>query len=152
MTKILLAGFIAAQITTAASAADFADAARVESTRTGAFAGVRLRVSLDGQPRERVRAGLALAPTLHVGREDGSERLRIGEGLEFGLSDRRPAHLSIAGRPLQELVREGERGDGRRANLSTIGWVAIGAVVVAVGYLAWFAHEMNSCAPHDDEC
>ena len=152
MKKVLIIALLAAQLGTAASAADLVDPTRSESTRTGAFAGARLRISLDPERRERVRAGLALAPTVHVGRDDGSGRLRIGEGLEFGLSERRAPELSFGGTPLKDLTGGGEGADGRRANVSTIGWVAIGALVVAVGGFALFAHEMNSCAPHDDEC
>ena len=51
----------------------------------GAFGGLRVRVPLGGDPRERqVRAGLAIAPTVQGGTIGGERRQRIGEGIEFG--------------------------------------------------------------------
>ena len=98
----------------------------------GAFAGARLRLSLDREPRERVRAGLALSPTMHDVRQDGSARLRIGEGLEFGASDRRAPQLSFAGQPVRELAQRGQGPSGSRQNISTVGWVAIGVGALAL--------------------
>ncbi|HYG29219.1 MAG TPA: hypothetical protein VD887_03280 [Allosphingosinicella sp.] len=149
MKKLTIIALVASQLAAAApaSAADLIDSAAQDSTRMGSFAGARLRISLDREPRERVRAGLTLAPTALAVRADGATRLRIGEGVEFGLSERRGPALSLNGRTISELA-EGPRGpDGRRQNVSTLGWVAIGVGVVVVGvagYAIWLTHEMNS--------
>jgi opacity protein-like surface antigen len=145
MKKILIAALLAGQLAAPAAAADLVTDARSEGTRTGSFAGARVRISLDGVSRDRLRAGIALAPTAHSLR-DGAPQIRIGEGLEYGLTDRRGPALSLAGRPVRELM-EGPRGaNGRRQNVSTLGWVAIGVgvvVVAVVGYGVWLTHELS---------
>lgn len=142
LKKIAIAALISGQLASPAMAADLVDG-RTESVRTGAFAGLRLRVSLDAEPQERVRGGLTFAPTRHDVATDGSARLRMGEGLEYGLSDRRAPELRFAGRPVRELA---VGPNGRRQNISTIGWVAIGVVVVGVGAAAWFIDAMNDAS------
>jgi hypothetical protein len=90
---------------------------------------------------------VTLAPTRHDLRGDGSARLRFGEGLEFGLSDRRAPGLSLAGRPVAEIVQGAGGPEGDRRNVSTVGYVAIGVGVVlvaVVGYGLWLNHEINS--------
>jgi hypothetical protein len=108
----------------------------------GLFAGSRLRIALGHRGSERVRAGIAIAPTLHrMG--DGGSRLRIGEGLEYGLTDRRSPAVAIAGYRISELQRFPK---GPHQNVSTVGWVAIGVGVVVlagVGAMAWLIHEAN---------
>ena len=147
MKKFFAAALIAAQTASPAAAADLVRDAGVQERRMGAFAGARLRVSLDGQARERVRGGLSVSPTMHDVRADGTARLGIGEGLEFGLSDRRGPALSLAGTPVREIV-QGPRGpEGDRRNVSTVGWVAIGVGVVlvgVVGYGLWLNHELSN--------
>jgi hypothetical protein len=130
MKKIAIAALIAGQLAGPAAAADLVDT-RSESMRQGAFAGARVRISLDSEPRERVRAGLALAPTRHDVRPDGSARLRLGEGIELGASERRAPGLTFAGQPVRDLASP-LGPDGTRRNVSTIGWVAIGVGVIAV--------------------
>jgi hypothetical protein len=125
----MIAVLIAAQVAAPAAAADLTSPG-VEATRTGAFAGARLRISLDAKPRERFRAGFAVAPTVRQFRSDGSTRLRIGEGTEFGISDRKAPGLSLAGKRLSDIAPRGEGPKGPRQNISTIGWVAIGVVAV----------------------
>lgn len=147
MKKLMIAALIAGQIAVPAQAADLVDTRGIEGTRQGAFAGARIRVSLDAEPRERVRAGVTLAPTRHDLRGDGSARLRIGEGLEFGYSDRRAPGLSLAGRPVAEIVQGANGPDGDRRNVSTVGYVAIGVGVVlvaVVGYGLWLNHELSN--------
>ena len=141
MIKRMIAALAAAQLAAApaaAPAAELIDGAGAEASRAGAFAGVRLRVSLDPEPSERVRAGLVMSPTTHGLRRDGSARMRIGEGLEFGLSERRSAEVSLAGRPVSEIGPEAER-----SHVSTVGWVAIGVGVAAVAVVVWFVDAMN---------
>jgi hypothetical protein len=145
MKKIVIAALLGAQLVAPAAAADLIADARSDGTRTGSFAGARLRISLDGVARERVRAGLTLAPTVHD-LQGGAARMRIGNGLEYGLSDRRGPELSIGGRSVRELAQAGRGPDGRRQNVSTLGWVAIGVgvvVVAVVGYGVWLTHELN---------
>ena len=138
MTKVLIAALLGGQIL-AAQPALAAELAAAEQPRVGAFAGFRVRVALDGDARERpVRAGVALAPTLHSRSVDGESRTRVGEGLEIGVTGTGPVRLSLAGRDLRRLGAA-EEGEGRRRGPSTVAWVAIGlaaAVVVTatVGY------------------
>jgi hypothetical protein len=149
MKTLTMAALVAAQLAGAApaSAAELIDSAAPSASRMGSFAGARLRISLDRAPRERVRAGLTIAPTTLAMRSDGATRLRIGEGMEFGLSERRGPSLSLSGRPVSELAGGGRGPDGERQNISTFGWVGIGVGVVVVGVVGfglWFTHEMNS--------
>ena len=127
-----------------AHAADLLEEARQRETHTGAFAGARLRVSLGGV-RESTRAGMVVAPSVHV-IANGASRLRIGEGLEYGVSDRRPAGISLAGRRITDISGVQRQPEGQRRNVSTLGWVAIGAGVVVVAgavFMGWLIHEAN---------
>jgi hypothetical protein len=145
MKKLLIAALLAAQIGPVAAPAWAAElGARPEQgeSRMGAFAGARLRIALGAGDHDRVRAGVALAPALHR-MENGTARLRVGEGLEYGVTERRPAAVSLAGYRISDMQRS---PDGRRHNVSTLGWVAIGVgavVVVGVGALGWLVHEAN---------
>ena len=138
MKKLMIAALLAGQVATPAAAADLIDTRNDTSMRSGGFAGARLRVSLDAEPRERVRAGLTVAPTRHDVRGDGSARLTFGEGLEFGMSERRAIGLSFAGQPVRDIVSPAAPG-GERRNISPVGWVAIGVGVVAVTVFSLYA-------------
>lgn len=101
MRKLAVAALLSAQLLPAAQPAFAADFATTQEQRVGTFAGFRLRIPLDGNPRERqIRAGLAFAPTLQSRAMDGETRSRIGEGLEFGYRTNRPLSFSIAGQDL----------------------------------------------------
>lgn len=131
MKKLMIAALVAAQLlpVQTALAADLPAAAEA---RAGAFGGLRVRVALDRESREpRVRAGLALAPTLHSRDFGGESRLRFGEGVELGLTSREPLRLTIAGQDMRRLgaAQDEEERDG---GPSTLGWIAIGVGVVAV--------------------
>jgi hypothetical protein len=129
MKKLTIAALIAAQTLTVATPAAAADIAEARETRPGAFAGLRLRVPLDGGAHQRqVRAGLTVAPTLHSRSADGAVRGRIGEGLELGATPGRAPALTLAGTRVDRLGAP----DGRRANISTEGWIAIGAGTLIV--------------------
>ena len=132
MKKIAITALIVAQTASPAAAAELIDA-RADSVRPGAFAGARLRISLDSGPRERVRAGLTLAPTRHVLRTNGSNRLRFGEGVELGSGERGGPQVLVAGQPIRHVVEGGGAPEGARSNMSTVAWVAIGVGVLAVG-------------------
>ena len=151
---LVIAAFVAGQLGASAApalAADLVNDGAAAGTRTGAFAGARLRVSLDPEPRERVRAGLAFAPTARALRSDGGSRLRIGEGVELELSGREAPQLTFGGRPVDRFAPGGGAPEAR-SNVSTVGWVAIGVGVAAIALAAWFFHEMADCDEHDDEC
>jgi len=146
MKKILVAALALTQLATPAAAAELIRDTGAQERRMGAFAGARFRVSLDREASERLRAGLTLSPTMHDLRSDGSSRLRIGEGLEFGTSEGRAPALSFAGRPVRQIVQGSRAPDGDRRNISTVGWVAIGVgVAVAAGAL-WFFDAMEDAS------
>ncbi|MDQ4086483.1 MAG: hypothetical protein M3177_00480 [Pseudomonadota bacterium] len=151
MKKLLIAALLAGQVAPAA-AAGFSPS---RETDAGAFAGFRLRVPLDGNAQQRrVRAGLTVAPTLRTLDLHGERRMQIGEGLELGVTGPQPVTLSLAGRPVSQLARGGEGPEGRKAGVSTLGWVAIGvgAVIVvglAAGYL-WLDDAID--CDDDEEC
>ena len=150
MRILLIAGLLAAaQILPAAQPVM---AAELHQDRTGtaaqvsAFAGARLRVPLGGG-REKAQAGLALTSTLRSG---ATGELRFAKGAELGFSGDEKLRLSLAGLPVSHLAPGGKAGEGRKAGVSTLGYIAIGVGVVAVVTLAagvWFVHEMNE--PHD---
>jgi hypothetical protein len=132
MRKVTIAALLAGQLAAAqpALAADFA--ATSQEQRMAAFGGFRLRIPLDGAPRQRqVRAGLTFAPALHSQSGDGAVRMRIGEGVELGYRPGRPLSFSLAGQDLAR-TRLGAAEEGRRGGLST-GKIAliVGGVLVA---------------------
>jgi hypothetical protein len=142
------AALVAAQIAATAQPAYAAEIQREATAATGTFGGLRLRMPLGGSRAERApRLGLAFAPTVHAMNENGEARMRIGEGLEFGVSGRRQSlALSIAGRRLG-AAQEGENGAERdRGGIDTGEAILIGAgvvvLVLAAGTL-WFVNEMN---------
>lgn len=151
MKKLVIAALLAAQVAPAA-AAEFASG---RDTDAGAFAGLRLRVALDGgATQQRVRAGLTVAPTLRTLDVQGERRMQIGEGLELGWSGRNRFEMSVAGRPMSQLIQGADGPEGRRAGVSTLGWVAIGVGAVVVvgltaGYL-WLDDALD--CTDEDEC
>jgi hypothetical protein len=147
MRTMLIAALLAAQAApgaSAARAAELAPESQARETRMGAFAGARVRLSLGGE-RKSLRAGLTAAPALHSLR-DGAARMRIGEGLEIASRDLRRPGVTVAGRSFTEAAGIPRAPDGRRQNVSTTGWIAIGAGVVLLGgvlVLGWLVHEAN---------
>ena len=124
MKKLTIAAVLAAQMLTAAQPALAADLTDTRAQRTGAFAGFRLRLPLDGEAgRQPIRAGLTLAPTFQTESRSGEVR---------------PVRLSFAGTPVSRLAQGPAGPDGQRAGVSTIGWVAIGVGVVAVTLFALY--------------
>jgi hypothetical protein len=145
MRKLLIAAVLVAQAASFAApaqAADLSAGLQQPENRMGAFAGARLRIALGDTRQERVRVGLAIAPTLHR-ISDGNARMRIGEGLEYGFTERRTPAVSLAGLRVGDM----QRGPGgARRNVSTVGWVAIGVgTVVVAGAIAvgWLVHEAS---------
>jgi hypothetical protein len=145
MRKLLIAAVVLAQLgpcATTVQAAELAAGPGQQQTRMGAFAGGRLRVTLGGK-KQTVHAGLMAAPSVRSF-QDGASSLRIGEGLEYGLGDRRSQPgLSFAGR---EIGSGKHLPDGKRQNVSTAGYIAIAAGVVLLSglvFLGWLVHEGN---------
>ena len=146
MRNRLITGLIASHLVAApAAAADMVADPAMTSSRSGAFAGARLRVALGGGEQQRlVRAGLVMAPTV---RSQGSDRrsiLRFGEGIELGVRQGSPLGLSIAGRPV--TGPEARRLSGPRAGVSTIGWIAIGTGVALVAGTLLLVDAMNDAS------
>lgn len=150
MKKLMIFALLGGQALAAAQPAFAAALTETRTQRPGAFAGLRLRVPLDGDARQRqVRAGLTVAPTLHSRTADGETRLRIGEGVELGVTGREPVRLSLGGTPVNRLAQGGRGPDGQRLGVSTVGWIAIGAgvVVLAIGGFYWWVMEESECGP-----
>lgn len=151
MRKLVIASLLAGQILAASpvGAADFADGRQQQA---GAFAGVRLRVPLDGAARQRsIRAGLTLAPTMHSRTAAGEAHMRIGEGFELGIAWREPVRLSIGGTPVSRLAQGRNGPDGQRLGVSTLGWIAIGvgaAAIIVIGAAAICASD-HDCIPSE---
>ena len=135
MKRLTIAALLAAQVA-AAQPAFAAELAESRTQQTGAFAGFRMRVPLDGAVHERrLRAGLTVAPTLHSRTMTGESQIRFGEGLELGIAGRQPLRLTLAGQDLRRLgaqQSEQENEDEDGGGPSTLGWIAIGVGVVAV--------------------
>ena len=154
MKKMAMAALLAGQLVVSVQPALGADLTETRSREMGAFAGLRVRMPLDGDARQlRIRAGLALAPAMHSRSAAGETRSRIGEGLEFGLVGHEPGRFSIGGTPVSQLGQGPIGPDGRRLSASTGEWIAIGAgavvVVLGVAYLVFT--EMMDCDA-DEEC
>ena len=96
MKRLMIAALLAGQLSTAAPAAG-AELDRHGSPQMGAFGGLRVRLPLDGNVQQRrVRAGLTLAPTVHSRAINGESRMRMGEGLEVGVTGRHPVRVMLA--------------------------------------------------------
>ena len=133
MKTIIAASLVTAQIATAAPAfsAEIADVASSNaSTRTGAFAGARLRVPFGAAARQQTRLGLTVAPLQQRRSANGDVKLSFGEGLEYGIAGKEPVALRFAGQRFSP--GRNVDGKGQKLGVSTIGAVAIGAGVVLV--------------------
>ena len=144
MKRMVMASLVAAQIVAVqpAAAAKLTED-RAETPQRGGFAGASLRIPL-GERSGPVRAGLAIAP-LSRSRETGAVSLR--PGLEMGLSGAGQLQFAAGGRDVTLDQK-------RRAGVSTLGWVAIGAgallVVTAIAAASAYA-EIIDC-DDDEEC
>jgi hypothetical protein len=157
LKKLMMAALVTGQVLAAAQPAAAADFAAQEQRQMGGFAGARLRIPLGGERANRkMRAGLTLAPMMNIRDSSGDSRTRLGEGLELGVGQNRPLELSLAGTRIDRLgmAPRGTAPGGRRAGVSTLGWIAIGvgtAIVVtaAAGYL-WLEDALDCDDPGDD--
>ena len=150
MRFLALSVLVAAQLMGAAQPAFAVESGRDEQSRMGMFAGAQLSLPLGGSRAERPRASLALAPVLRSQRIDGAAATRFGRGLELNFGARRP-ELSLAGTRLDRLdtLAAGTGPNGRRANVSTLGWVGIGvgAVALVLGGAYLWLEEAMECDP-----
>lgn len=152
MKYLVSAVLVAAQLAATAQPAFAAEVRREATAATGTFGGLRLRMPLGGTRAERApHLGLAFAPTLHSMGESGEAHMRIGEGLELGLSERRPTlGLSIAGRRLG--AAQGENSDENEDDDGGIDTgeallIAGGVLVLAAGAgLIWLVDAMNDAS------
>ena len=152
MKRFVIGGLIAAQTVVAAQPSVAAGLDAPPAVQTGAFAGVRLRLSLGGKQQEpRVRAGLTLAPTLRSHSISSGYRTRIGEGLELGLARERPT-IALAGMPANRLLSGGVSSQDNKLGISTGATIAIGVGVALVVGAAVFYSAATDCEDHDDEC
>lgn len=146
MKSPIIGAFVAAQISLVAPpalAADLVDDRGAAAQRQGTFAGARMRISLDGASARKVQAGLTLAPVMHARQSDGGSHTRFGEGVELRLASAAKPGLAVAGRSLAQLAGGPGSPKGRKAGVSTIGWIAIGVGTVALAFAVLFA----ACTP-----
>lgn len=105
MKVLMIGALLAGQCLTVAQPALAVALSENRSSEIGAFAGMRIRVPLDGPRHERqLRAGLMIAPTLHSRNADGGRMVRLGEGVELGVRGREPIQLSIGGHDFARLA------------------------------------------------
>ena len=148
MKRLLVAALLCAQMgpcIASAQAAELVAEPLARTTQMGAFAGARVRLSLGGE-REKVRAGVMVAPSMHSA-ADGAVKLRIGEGLEYGWTQRQASRVTFAGRPLAQIADAGRTPAGDRHGVTPTGWVAIGAGVLLLAgaiTVGWLVAEANS--------
>ena len=149
MKKLMMGALLGAQLLGAAQPAWAAELEAHGDQRMGAFGGLRVRLPLGGAVRDRqLRAGLTVAPALHGRLANGESRLRIGEGLEFGLRGHGPMRLSIGGRDLRRLAaRQGGDDDG--GGIPTGAWIAGGLVLVAVAGVVFVAVALENADDSD---
>lgn len=149
MKKLMIGVLLGAQLLAAAQPAMAAELAATGDQRMGAFGGLRVRLALGGNPHEnRLRAGFALAPTLSTRAQEGETRLRIGEGLEFGVRGREPIRLSIGGRNLRRLAARAA-GDGDDGGIPAGAWIAGGIVLVTLAGVVFVAVALENADDSD---
>ena len=143
MKKLILAAVLGGQMLVAAQPAVAADFAATQPEHVGAFGGLRVRVTLGGrEDQPRVRAGLAVAPTLQRSNPGGERALLVGEGVELGYQSGRPLAFSVAGTDLgrprlgsaqdQPAPAEEEESGGGPSWPLIVGGVVIAALGVGV--------------------
>lgn len=149
MKKLVTGVLLASQVQTAALPAMAAELEPVSDQRMGAFGGLRLRVPFGGEATDRrLRAGLTFAPLRQDRFASGETRLRIGEGVEFGLRGREPLRLSIAGRDLRRFnLQDGRDNDG--GGISTGLWIAGGLVLLTVAVVGAAALALEDAGDED---
>ncbi|MGQ0660821.1 hypothetical protein [Sphingosinicella sp.] len=147
MRSLMLSLLVAGQLVVASQPVLAAEIEANEQSRMGMFGGLQVHLPLGGARAERPRASLTLAPTMRSQRIDGAAATRVGRGLELSFTARRP-EVRLAGTRLDRMDRF-VAPNGRRANVSTLGWVGIGVGALALtlgGVYLWFEEAME-CDP-----
>ena len=146
MRKLVMAALLAGQLFAAVQPAVAAELESNTRQRMGAFGGLRVRLPLDGNVRDRqLRAGIAVAPTMRTQATNGESRLRIGEGLELGLRGNQPLRLSIAGQDIQRLAAQQDEEDDDDG-IPTGAWIAGGIVLVAIAGVVFVALALENAS------
>lgn len=132
MKRLLIGALLAAHLQTVPLPAMAAELEPAGDQRMGAFGGLRVRLPFGGEATDRrLRAGLAIAPLRQDRFASGETRLRIGEGVEFGLRGRERLRLSIAGHDLRRFNPQDDQSDDG-GGPSTGLWIAGGLVLLTV--------------------
>ena len=151
MRSLMLSLLAAGQLAIACQPALATEIEAGEQSRMGMFGGVQLRLPIGGEARaQQPSLSLSVAPMMRSQRADGAAATRVGQGFELSLAARRP-ELRLAGTRLDRLdtLTVGNGRDGRRANVSTLGWVGIGVGALALtlgGFYLWLDEAME-CDP-----
>lgn len=131
-TLMIGAAFIAAQLAAAPAVAASLEPVETSATRTGGFAGARLRIQLGGREAGRAQAGLNIGPVRSAQATDGRIHTSFGEGVAFGIAgESATPQLTFAGRSLDEIRL---KADGK-GGVPT--WaLVVGGVVIVLGVAA----------------
>ena len=112
--------------------------------RAGEFVGARVQIPLGGKTGRKPSAALAIAPAQSRFSSDGMVRTRIGDGLALNLSPRARPKVTLAGVRADSalgLKQGGTVDPDRKTNVSTGGWIAIGAgtvlIAAGIGFALW---------------
>lgn len=145
MHKSVIAAAVAGLLATPASAAEWND------VRPGTFVGARLTVG--GHNGARPTAALTIAPTQTRTGYDGFTATKIGEGIAFKLSPGAKPTLTLAGVRADRalgLHRNGNVDSDKRLGVSTGGWIAIGAGVIALAGGIYVLHLVKEAEENSD--
>ena len=125
---IAAAAMLAAQ--PCAAADDFRER-RTAETRSGAFAGFRLRVPLDAGRPHRPQARLQLTTISSLGEAGGATTTLYAPGVELGAGRRGGVALSVAGRDVREMEERLGVGGSTGTALLIVGGVVLVVLVLA---------------------
>lgn len=112
-----------------AAADDFRERRNVE-TRSGAFAGLALRVPLDEGRSQRPQARLQFTGVSNVREAGGATTTRYAPGVELG-AGRRGVLVSVAGRDVREMEERLGVGGSTGTALLIVGGVVLIVFVLA---------------------
>jgi hypothetical protein len=150
MKQVLIASLLAAQVmTTPAFAASLEDHPAAAQSRSGAFAGARIRIGFGGRDHGKARAGLTLAPMSRSATADGVIQRRFAEGIEYGFRGNERAQLSIAGQLIEKRrlgAQDDKDEDDDDGGIPTWALVAGGVVIAAGVGLAIFIDAVNDAS------
>jgi hypothetical protein len=137
-----MASLVTAQLMAVpAAAADLTQDQDTIASRSGGFAGARLRLSLDPQERRPLHAGLVLAPVVQSAGSDGEIATRFGEAVEFGIRSGGSPALTIAGQDLRGGLSAAQDDDDDDSGPSTLLLVG-GGLLLALGVGAFVFMDM----------